>query len=152
MATAQQVVDALVRAGRGAAVYRDLPDGLRRAHLYLLFALEELGGRARVTDVAERARVQIPNMTRLLRETDAAGWTDRSPDPDDKRIVLVRLTDEGVACLRRYHWDYLDALGDRLRAQDHPEYDVMIEAIDRAVAAIAEATASVNESEARRAR
>lgn len=152
VATAQQVIDALFRAGRGVAIYRDLPEGLRRAHLYVLFALQELGGQARVTDIANKALVQIPNMTRLLRETDAAGWTDRSPDPADRRTVLVRLTKDGSACLRTYYWDYLDAIADRLRAEDHPEYDVMIQAIDQALAVIAEATDSVNESEARRPR
>jgi len=144
VATTQQVLEALSRAARGVAIYRNLPAGLRRAHLYLLYALEELGGEARVTDIAEVAMVQIPNMTRLLRETDAAGWTGRSSDPADKRTVLVRLTEEGSACLKAYYWSYLDAIGDGLRAEEHPEYDVMIQAIDRALDVIAEATASVN--------
>jgi DNA-binding MarR family transcriptional regulator len=144
MATAPEVIDALFRAGRGAQTYRRLPDGLRRAHLYVLYALEELGGTARVTDIARQSRVKVPNMTRLLKETDAAGWTAQASDPTDKRAALVRLTRAGSACLRTYYWDYLDAIAQRLQAEDHPEYDVMIAAIDRAVSAIEEATATIN--------
>lgn len=52
MATASGVVDALFRACRGGQAYPRLPEGLRRAHLYVLFAIEGLGGTARVTKVA----------------------------------------------------------------------------------------------------
>lgn len=144
MATTGEVVEALWKACRGAQTYRALPDGLRRTHLYALHALEELGGNARVTDIADRVLVKLPNMTRLLNETDAAGWTERVGSSDDKRIVNVRLTPAGRVCLRTYHWDYLDAITTRLEPGDHPDYDVMIAAIDRAVAAIEAATADVD--------
>lgn len=146
MATAQQVIDALFRACRGAQTYRDLPDGLRRTHLYVLHALEELGGVARVTDIADKTLVKVPNMTRLLKETDAAGWTARASDPADKRTVLVRLTGAGADCLQEYHWAYLEAIAEKLRAEEHPDYDVMITAIDQAVEAIQQVTATINET------
>lgn len=140
MATTSQVIDALFRAGRGAQTYRDLPEGLRRTHLYVLHALEQLGGSARVTDIAAHSLVKVPNMTRLLKETDAAGWTERSSTPGDKRTVLMRLTPSGTDCLKTYYWDYLEAIAQHLRPEDHPEYDVMITAIDQALAAIEQAT------------
>ena len=86
-----------------------------------MYALEELGGVARVTDVAEKALVKIPNMTRLLRETEAAGWTTRSSAPTDKRTVLIHLTEAGSACLQTYYWDYLDAIAESLRPEEHPD-------------------------------
>jgi DNA-binding MarR family transcriptional regulator len=147
MATAQQVIDALYRAGRGVQTYRDLPTGLRRSHLYVLYAIEELGGTARVTDIARQSLVQVPNMTRLLKETDAAGWTTKAADPADKRAVLVRLTKAGSACLKTYYWDYLEAIAQRLQPEAYPEYDVMITAIDLAVSAIEEATAAINNTD-----
>jgi DNA-binding MarR family transcriptional regulator len=146
MATTQQVIDALWRACRGVQVYRDLPDGLRRAHLHVLYALEELGGAARVTALAEKALVKIPNMTRLLQETEAAGWTTRSAVPPDKRTVLIRLTEAGTACLQTYYWDYLDAIAESLRPEEHPQYDAMIAAIDQAVATIQQVTATIDET------
>ncbi|WP_413771643.1 MarR family transcriptional regulator, partial [Propionibacterium freudenreichii] len=48
-----------------------------------------------MTALAEKALVKIPNMTRLLQETEAAGWTTRSAVPTDKRTVLIRLTEAG---------------------------------------------------------
>lgn len=151
MATAAEVIDALFRACQGTQVYRDLPDGLRRIHLYVLHALQELGGLARVTDIAERALVKVPNMTNLLKETEAAGWTARSSHPTDRRVVVVRLTEAGSTCLRQYYWGYLDAIAEELRPELHPEYDVMIATIDRAVKAIEEVTATINQSFTREA-
>lgn len=144
------MIDALWRACRGAQVYRDLPQGLRRTHLYVLYAIEELGGQARVAEIAEKALVKVPNMARLLKETDAAGWTDRASDPADKRVVLVRLTEAGSACLTKYYWGYLGAIAKALSPEQHPEYDVMISAIEHAVDAIEQATAAVNETDAGR--
>jgi DNA-binding MarR family transcriptional regulator len=147
MATAEQVIAALARAARGAQTYRHLPDGLRRSHLYVLYAIEELGGTARVTDIARQTRVKVPNMTRLLKETEAVGWTTKASDTGDKRAVLVHLTKAGSACLKTYYWDYLAAIAQRLRAEEHPEYDVMIAAIEQAVNAIEEATAEINKAD-----
>lgn len=146
MATTQEVLDALFRADRGVQTYRKLPAGLRRIHLYVLHALEALGGTARVTDIADRALVKVPNMTRLLNETDDAGWTERTSDPADKRTVLVHLTRDGSTCLKTYYWDYLDAIAEELRAEDHPEYDIMITAIDRALEIIQRVTNTINDN------
>lgn len=150
MATADDVVDALVRACRGARIYRNLPPGVRRTHLYVLKAVEELGGAARVTEIAKQSLVKVPNMTRLLKETDAAGWTAKSEDPRDQRAVIVRLTEEGSACLDEYYWNYYRSVAEQLQAESDAEYDVMIAAIDRAVSAIERATAEVDEADAGR--
>lgn len=144
MATMPQILDALFRAGQAIQVYRTLPDGLRRSHLYILHALEKLGGVARVTDIAQATLVKIPNLTRLLKETDAAGWTERSSDPNDKRTVMIGLTERGRAGLQAYYWDYLTAIADDLRPEEHPEFDVMITAIHQAVEAIERVTAAID--------
>lgn len=57
--------------------------------------------------------------------------------------MLVHLTQSGAECLKSYYWDYLDKIQQRLRPEDHPEYDVMIAAIDQALAAVEQATDTV---------
>ncbi len=136
MATTAEVLAALDRAGRSAERYRILPPALRRSHLVVLSAVDELGGRARVTDVAAHTGIKTPNVGRLLKETEAAGWTGRTSDPADRRIVLVTLTDAGVRCLHRYDRTYAERLAAALRPEEHPEYDVMIAAIDQALGVI----------------
>jgi DNA-binding MarR family transcriptional regulator len=131
VATAEEIVDALWRAGRAMQAYRELPSGLRRSHLYVLHALERLGGTARVTDIAAQSLVAMPNATKILKETDAAGWTRRSVVPEDKRTLMVSLTPAGSECLDRYYWKYLDSIAAALDTPNHPEYDDMIQAIDR---------------------
>jgi len=85
-------------------------------------------------------------MPRLLKETDEAGWTRRASDPTDKRTVLVHLTRDGSTCLKTYYWDYLEAIAAELRPEDHPEYDIMITAIDQAIEIIQRVTDTINDS------
>jgi DNA-binding MarR family transcriptional regulator len=143
--TTEEIIDALWRAARGVQTYRDLPGGLRRAHLYVLHAIDELGGEARVTDIAAKTLVAMPNMTKLLKETDAAGWTTRSSIPADKRTLMVSITRDGSKCLDRYYRDYIESIGQHLDPESNPHYDVMIHAIDRALAAIEQANAAARE-------
>jgi DNA-binding MarR family transcriptional regulator len=145
MATTEQIIDALWRAARGVQAYRDLPEGLRRAHLYVLHAIDELGGTARVSDIAAKTLVAMPNMTKLLKETDAAGWTTRSSIPTDKRTLMVSITPTGSKCLNRYYREYIESIGQRLDPESNPHYDVMIQAIDQALAAIEQANAATRE-------
>lgn len=144
MATAQEIIDVFWRAARVTDTYRRLPNGLRRSHLYVLHAIDELGGEARVTDIAERALIRIPNVARLLRETDTLGLTVRRPHATDGRTTLVRLTDAGVACHDEYHRAYLERFEAALDPARHPEYDVMIAALDRALSVLERVTAEVD--------
>jgi DNA-binding MarR family transcriptional regulator len=60
-----------------------------------------LGGDAlAVRDLAEQAGVQPPSATRMLDGLERAGFVTRSPSPRDRRMVDVRLTDEGRRVVR----------------------------------------------------
>jgi DNA-binding MarR family transcriptional regulator len=48
-----------------------------------------------VRDLAEQAGVSSPSATRMLDGLEKAGLATRSPSPRDRRMVDVRLTDEG---------------------------------------------------------
>jgi len=87
------------------------------------------GHRSAPTRMCELLRRSTGGMTLTLDRLEAAGWITRSPDPDDRRRVVVQLTDRGVGVSQRvndalHEWE--GALGlegerraDAIRTVDH---------------------------------
>lgn len=53
-----------------------------------------------IGDVAEHLLLRHHSVVELVDRAEAAGLVTRVPDPDDQRVVRLRLTDEGDAKLR----------------------------------------------------
>lgn len=64
-----------------------------------LATLERTGPR-RVTELAAVEGVTQPSMTALVTGLARAGLVERRPDEEDRRAVLVALTEQGAAYLR----------------------------------------------------
>jgi DNA-binding MarR family transcriptional regulator len=64
-----------------------------------LATLDRTGAR-RLTDLAVIEGVTQPSMSVLVTGLEQAGLAERRPDPADKRVVLVALTDAGAAYIR----------------------------------------------------
>jgi len=81
-------------------LYRSLtaPDGLSLTAAATLAAIERHGPQ-RLTALAAREGVTQPAMTQLISRLEDAGLVRRESDPDDGRVVLVTITDEGRATL-----------------------------------------------------
>ena len=73
-------------------------DGLSLAHIALLPHLDVDG--TRITALAERAGMTKQGMGQLILDLERQGYVTRSPDPDDRRAVLVRFTEAGQVLLR----------------------------------------------------
>ncbi|AIY02857.1 Transcriptional regulator, MarR family [Arthrobacter sp. PAMC 25486] len=54
-----------------------------------------------VGQLAAREQIQAPSMTRIVNALDVAGFVGREENPQDKRQVLVRITEPGAAALLR---------------------------------------------------
>lgn len=52
---------------------------------------------------AAKTLIAMPNMTKLLKETNGAGWSTSSLIPTDKRIVMVSMILAGSECLNRLY-------------------------------------------------
>jgi DNA-binding MarR family transcriptional regulator len=50
---------------------------------------------ARLTDLAERARLTKQSVGEIVTNLEELGYVERVPDPEDKRAKLVRLTPRG---------------------------------------------------------
>lgn len=69
---------------------------LSATSLSTLDVLDVLGPQ-RVSDLAARERITQPGMTGLVTRLAAAGLVERTSDPDDGRVALVKVTEAGRA-------------------------------------------------------
>ena len=67
--------------------------GLGPAHTGLLAHFDPAG--TRITTLAERARVTKQAAGQLVADLERQGYLQRTPDPTDRRAVLVRFTEAG---------------------------------------------------------
>ena len=52
-------------------------------------------GSMRVTDIAQHANLDVSTVSRHVAQLHKTGLIERTPDPDDRRAQLVRMTDTG---------------------------------------------------------
>ncbi|CAM5434528.1 MULTISPECIES: MarR family winged helix-turn-helix transcriptional regulator [Streptomyces] len=76
---------------------RDL--GVTPAQSRLLRTLAHYGSPPRMTDLAERLEVVPRAVTTLVDGLEAGGKVRRVPDPANRRVTRIELTDEGRAAL-----------------------------------------------------
>jgi len=86
----------------------------RRSHVNLTRHLDLEG--TRITELARRAAMTNAAMTELIDQCEALGLVERTADPMDKRVRLVRFTANGLA--------WLDAFG---RAVEQAEAEMASE-------------------------
>jgi DNA-binding MarR family transcriptional regulator len=78
-----------------AAVVRSQPRDMSLTSLSTLSTLEQTGPR-RITDLAACEGVAQPTMTALVSALERSGLVERRADPDDRRVVLVALSPDGL--------------------------------------------------------
>ena len=82
--------------------------GVSMAQLNILYTLQR-SGEMTMSGLADVLNVSFSNATGLIDRMEERGYVDRSRVPEDRRIVLVRLTAGGTALLEE-----VDALSDAL--------------------------------------
>ncbi|MEV6350838.1 MarR family transcriptional regulator [Actinoplanes sp. NPDC051851] len=95
-------------------------DGPGLTTVSTMVALEREGP-LRVTALAAGAGVSQPAMTELVQRLTRQGWVERVPDPGDRRVTLVAVTEQGRAMLTERRAAHQRRLGDLLSTL--PEQD-----------------------------
>jgi DNA-binding MarR family transcriptional regulator len=90
---------AAFRELRCAGSERMLRAGVSMAHLHVMTLLER-HGEMTMSRIAELQDVSVSNATGLIDRIEERGLVERVRVPDDRRVVRVRLTDDGVRKLR----------------------------------------------------
>lgn len=75
--------------------------GVRHPVLTALAVLDGAGEALTPSEIADRVLVASATMTATLDTLERKGWVRRVPNPDDRRSVLVEITDDGRAVTDR---------------------------------------------------
>ena len=82
--------------------------GLSMAQLHIMYTLQRNGEMA-MSRLADVLNVSLSNATGLIDRIEERGFVERTRVPEDRRIVLIRVTAEGERMLEE-----IDALSDEL--------------------------------------
>jgi DNA-binding MarR family transcriptional regulator len=91
-------------------------------------------GTTTIGELAARENVQSPTMSRIVDGLAAGGWAERVPDPDDRRVTLVRATPKArreLAALRERRDAYLTLQLDQLDDADLAAVLAALPALER---------------------
>jgi len=77
--------------------------GITPAQSRLLRTLAHYGSPPRMADLAERLEVVPRAVTTLVDGLEASGKVRRVPDPTNRRVIRIELTDDGGRALRELH-------------------------------------------------
>jgi DNA-binding MarR family transcriptional regulator len=83
--------------------------------------------------LARSEHVQPPSMTRLLERLESKGFIERTPHPDDRRQVLISMTDAGREYSRRIREARAAWLSAHLERLDEADRDAIAAAADALV-------------------
>jgi DNA-binding MarR family transcriptional regulator len=86
-------------------------------------------GPLRTGDLAAREGVSAPTMTRIVAVLVAEGYVVREPDPDDRRVWLVRATEPGARVINDVRSARSQALLDRLSRLPPAEREALLAAL-----------------------
>ncbi|MEU9761482.1 MarR family winged helix-turn-helix transcriptional regulator [Streptomyces sp. NPDC001834] len=76
------------------------PIGITPAQFRLLRTVAHYDGPPRMADLAQRLDVVPRAVTSLVDGLEAGGRVRRAPDPDNRRVVRIEITEEGLTTLR----------------------------------------------------
>lgn len=96
--------------------------------LSALATVERLGP-VTLGELAAAERVQPPTMTKIVARLEELGFVAREPDAGDRRVVRVRVSDEGGRYVARSRTRRNAYLADRLRHFDQDEVALLQRAL-----------------------
>ncbi|GKQ39287.1 MarR family winged helix-turn-helix transcriptional regulator [Streptomyces sp. A012304] len=98
---AEQLMRFTRRVHRIQKRHLELSDlGVTPAQARLLRTLAHFGAPPRMADLAERLEVVPRAVTTLVDGLEGSGKVRRAPDPTNRRVIRIELTDEGHETLR----------------------------------------------------
>ena len=122
-------------ARRATELLPPLPAGMVPRHIFVLDTVHDLSetdGDVKVGDVSSALGVTKPSVTKLVSELEALGDLEKIPDARDRRVVRLRLTEQGQRHYDYYVRDYYAWLAQHFEAIDPDDLAVAASTIERA--------------------
>ncbi|MDQ4711641.1 MarR family transcriptional regulator [Bacillus subtilis] len=123
------ILDSIYLAKETTAIYPAFPKNIKTSQVYVLYAIYQLGREARVSDIANQMLITLPNITKLVNELETMDLVIKTPNQTDKRVTLVKMTDDGYKLLDKYYLSYKRKIAEELRKVNSEKYELMIDSI-----------------------
>ena len=108
------------------------PAEVTPAQYNVLRILRNAGGAGLAcSDVSERLVRADPDVTRLLDRLEARGLVVRSRDTTDRRVVIARITDDGLAVLAKLGESIAALHAEQFRRLDRQEFRTLVSLLER---------------------
>lgn len=120
----KQLVDGCFLAKRIVETLPALPKGMKPRHIHVLDAVYETvnnQGMCRVSDVSARLNITTPSISKLIHELEDMQMLDKYTDAADKRVTLLSLTEEGMACVKKHVLDFQKEWTERIPEIDNEQ-------------------------------
>jgi DNA-binding MarR family transcriptional regulator len=137
----QRQLDKLVRVYALCDQACSALNGLTAAQSYSLLSLPEKGYLT-MNDLSETMELANSTMTRMVDQLVQKGLVRRKPDAEDRRIVLVGLTDQGRVVRATLEQVLQDFFGQVAAGFPDEERHVMLRSLERVTALLQEALKS----------
>lgn len=94
------------------SLFRHLQHDLRRVGVsvqqYWVIQCLDVHGPLTAGKLSQWLEVTLPTVTGIADHLESLGYVQRSPSPEDRRRVVIRLTPKGVRALRSLHQHHAD--------------------------------------------
>lgn len=110
-----------------------------------LAAIDRLEG-ARVSDVAAQLAVDLSVASRQVQALIAAGYVERSIDPEDRRVSRLAITEAGGRALGESHRRMVHVFSQMLDGWSHAEVTRLAAGLEKLTTRFADAASSQRES------
>ena len=100
------------------------PFGLTDAHFNVLMLLKHhtLDGRITQTELGNMLLVNRANITGLIDRMEKAGLVRRIPDPADRRVNYIEMTEEGIKALEKANKAYYERIQEIMSSLSDSDY------------------------------
>jgi DNA-binding MarR family transcriptional regulator len=104
------------------------PSGVTPSQLAVIATLVRHGP-CTIGQIAEFERVQPPSVSKIVEGLTAVGLVERERDPDDRRRVVITLSQQGKAFVERTRTESVSWLATRLAHLNESELEAVAEAV-----------------------
>jgi len=114
------IVRGIRRRFAGKGIMDILGSGITPAHVHILRILR-FEGTLNVTGIGQKLLIRGPQMTYLIDNLVDQGMVERVPDPNDRRVINIVLTDKGRKILESHEKTIIDSISANLSALSEDE-------------------------------
>ena len=114
------------------AIITDEFKDLTNNDMHVIEAIGLEGGR-NMSSVAKRLNITMGSLTTAVNHLVKKQYVDRSRSEEDRRVVLIRLTEKGIAAFKHhaeYHRQMTEAVLEKLDEEDMPVLMKVLDALN----------------------